>query len=179
MQNFSEIINIFLGLGTIIIQIFIVLLLVLFFFSKGQNKLLEFLKEKYLALGFIVTAFTIVFSFFYSEVLDYLPCYHCWIQRIFLVPQAILFAIALIRKESNIVFYSLALSIVGFVDSLYHNYLYYFKPDTAPCDSSGVSCVQRLVSVFDGYVSIPSMSMTIFGLLIVLSFIAIFYKNNK
>jgi hypothetical protein len=68
---------------------------------------------------------------------------------------------------------------VGFLISLYHNFFYYFgETSSLPCDASGVSCYQRLVSEFGGYISIPMLALTSFFALVAIVLVAHFYKKE-
>ena len=89
-----------------------------------------------------------------------------------------LFAVAWFRKDKNVFWYSLPLLLAGILDAIYLNYIYYFNPNSVPCDSSGVSCVQRLVSEFGGYVSIPSLSLASFFVLLTLLLVVHFYHQE-
>jgi len=170
--------NMFLGAGTILLQILSVSALLLLFFGSKENKYLSFIKDNFIQIGFFISFSAILVSTFYSEVLNYAPCFHCWVQRIFIFPQAFLFAVAWMRKEMNVFWYSLPLTLVGLSDAIFLNYTYYFNPDSAPCDASGVSCVQRLVSEFGGYISIPVLSLSGFVALLVLLLVVRFYKKG-
>lgn len=179
MGDFIHYFNISLGIGTIILQIISVLILFLLFINSENNRCLSFIKENFIILGFFLSFFSVLFSLFYSEILNYAPCFHCWIQRIFLFPQMFLFGVAWFRKDKNVFWYSLPLLLVGILDTIYLNYIYYFNPDSAPCDASGVSCVKRLVSEFGGYISIPMFSLTIFFTLITILLVVRFYKKEE
>lgn len=179
MNDFVYYFNISLGVGVIILQIVSVFTLFLLYFGSKENKYLSFIKNNFIILGFSLSFFSVLFSLFYSEILNYAPCFHCWIQRIFLFPQMFLFGVAWFRKDRNVFWYSLVLLLVGILDALYLNYIYYFNPNSAPCDASGVSCVKRLVSLFGGYISIPMFSLTIFFVLITILLVVYFYKKDE
>ena len=179
MADFVHYFNTFLGIGTIVLQIVSVFTLLLLFFSSKENKYLSFIKKDFIILGFFLSFFSVLFSLFYSEILNYAPCFHCWIQRIFLFPQMFLFGVAWFRKDKNVFWYSLPLLLVGMLDALYLNYIYYFNPNSGPCDNSGVSCVKRLVSLFGGYISIPMLALTIFFVLIAILLVVRFYKKDE
>jgi disulfide bond formation protein DsbB len=75
--------------------------------------------------------------------------------------------------------YVLPILSVGFLISIYHNFEYYFgETGTAPCDASGVSCYQRLVSEFGGYISIPMLALTAFFAIFTVVLVAHFYKKE-
>ena len=179
MGDFGHYFNISLGIGTIVLQIISVFTLFLLFFVSKENRYLSFIKKNFIILAFFLLFFSVLFSLFYSEILNYAPCFHCWIQRIFLFPQMFLFGIAWFRKDKNVFWYSIFLLLVGMLDALYLNYIYYFNPNSAPCDASGVSCVKRLVSEFGGYISIPMFSFTIFFVLMTVLLVVYFYKKDE
>lgn len=67
---------------------------------------------------------------------------------------------------------------LGFVISMYQNFFYYFAAGSAlPCDASGVSCYQRLISEFGGYISIPMLALTSFVAILTVVLVAHFYKK--
>jgi disulfide bond formation protein DsbB len=171
-------INMLLGLGAILLQILSVAALGFLLLGPKENIFLDFIKKYFLPIGFLITFSAVLVSLFYSEILHYLPCFHCWVSRIFIFSQAFIFGVAWLRKDRNVLFYSLPLTLCGLADSLYLNYLYYFSESTAPCDASGVSCVQRLVSELGGYISIPMMALSGFFALLTLLAVAHFYKKD-
>jgi len=171
--------NIFLGAGAIILQIFSVLALFVLFLGPTKNKFLDFIDKHYLTLGFILSIFASLFTLVYSEIVGFLPCYLCWYQRIFLFPIPFIFGSAIWSKDRKIVKYVLPLLSVGFIISVYQNFIYYFRnTGSLPCDASGVSCYQHLVDEFGGYISIPMLALTIFLTLITIVLVAHFYKKE-
>jgi len=172
--------NIFLGSGAILLQIFSVLLLLFFFFGPRKNVFLDFIQKHFLILGFLISFFASAFSLVYTEIVGYLACSLCWYQRIFLFPQVFLFGVAFFKKDRGVISYSFPLLLVGFLIALYQTVVYYFgNSANLPCDASGVSCYQQLVSVFGGYISIPTLSLTSFVSMIVLSLVVYFYNKRN
>lgn len=169
-------VNILFGGGIILLQVLAALAIILLMLRR-KSPYLAFIKKYFLQIGFFISLSALLVSVFYSEIVGFLPCKHCWIQRIFMFPQAFLFGVAWWRKDSNVLWYSLPLLIAGLVDALYLSYIYYFNPTVGPCDASGVSCVQQLVSEFGGYISIPSLALS--GFLILLSLLAVAYFYNQ
>ncbi len=171
--------NVFLGSGAILLQVLSVVALFLLFIGPKKNKYLDFIDKHYLALGFIVSLAASVFPLVYSEIINFAPCYLCWWQRVFVVPVVFIFASAIWFKERKIVKYVLPILSVGFMISVYHNFMYYFA-DTGdlPCDASGVSCYQKLVYEFGGYISIPMLALTAFLALMTIVLVAHFYKKE-
>ncbi len=171
--------NVFLGAGTIALQILSVVTLGLLFFGPKKNFILDYVNKHVLVFSFLIALVSSVFPLVYSEIINFLPCYLCWWQRVFMFPTAFLFGIALWDKDRNVVRYSAPLLFTGFLVSAYQNFFYYFGESDLPCDASGVSCYQRLVSEFGGYISIPMMAITAFVALLTLMAVAHFYGKNN
>lgn len=176
-MEYLKLVNLFLGASAILLQAISLAVLLMLIFSK-DNKFLDFIKNNFLALGFILSFPAILASLFYSNVIGFVPCYLCWWQRIFMYPLIFIFGIAWWKKDKSITTYAFSLAIIGALISLYHNYYYYFTEGAGPCDASGVSCVQVLVNEFGGYISIPSLSLTSFAALIIILLVAKFYKKE-
>lgn len=172
--------NIFLGSGAILLQVLSIIALFLLFVGPKKNQYLNFIDKHYLKLGFLIALFASLFTLVYSEVVGFVPCYLCWYQRVFTMPLVFIFGIAIWTKDRKVVKYTLPLLLVGFVISVYQNLIYYFGPDASslPCDASGVSCYQHLVSEFGGYISIPMLALTTFFSLITVVLVAHFYKKE-
>jgi disulfide bond formation protein DsbB len=168
--------------GTLALQLLIVIgaIALVLVILKHPNQRLHGLSRKasdhaFLA-GFIVSAVSVLSSLFYSNVIDFPPCELCWWQRVFLYPQAVLFAVALynerVRKvQDDMVFlYSLILSVIGGGIALFHYYGQMFAPDLlAACLADGISCSQLYFASF-GYITIPMMSLTAYLCIVLLYF---------
>ena len=171
--------NVFLGTGAIILQIFSIVALAVLFFRPKKNIFLDFIDKHFLPISFLLSLSASLFSLVYSEVVNFLPCYLCWFQRVFMFPLPFIFGSAIWHKDRKIVKYVLPLLSVGFIISVYQNFFYYFgNGSLLPCDASGVSCYQRLVSEFGGYISIPMLALTTFFALIAIVLVAHFYKKE-
>lgn len=59
-------------------------------------------------------------SLYFSEILGYVPCNLCWIQRIFMYPIVIISTVALLKRNKEIAHASLYLSGIGMLISIYH-----------------------------------------------------------
>lgn len=171
--------NLFLGIGVILLQIFSVIVLLLLFVGPKKNPLLDFIDKYSLLLLFLLSFFSSVFPLIYSEIINFLPCNLCWWQRVFMFPLVFIFAVALWDKDKKVNRYAFPLIGVGLLLSFYQNFFYYFGQNSdLPCDASGISCYQRLVSEFGGYISIPMMALTAFFTLLVLVLVTLFYKKE-
>jgi disulfide bond formation protein DsbB len=174
--------NLFLGSGAIILQILSVVTLFLLFFrskEKRTNFYLDFIDKHFLILTFLISLVASVFPLVYSEIIHFLPCVLCWWQRVFMFPLVFMFGIALWDKDRRVIRYALPLLCAGFLISVYQNFFYYFgETSNVPCDATGVSCYQHVVSEFGGYISIPMLALTAFFALLTLLAVAHFYKRE-
>ena len=172
--------NVFLGVGVIILQIFSVIALIVLFFGPKKNVFLDYINKHFLVLTFFISLFASVFPLVYSEIIGFLPCVLCWWQRVFMFPTLFLFGTALWDRDRRVVRYAAPLLSIGFLISIYQNFFYYFGGNSnLPCDASGVSCYQQLVSEFGGYISIPMMALTAFFALLTLLAVAHFYQKKQ
>lgn len=118
--------------------------------------------------AFGVALIALLGSLTYSNVIGFPPCDLCWMQRIFLYPQVFILAVALRKKELNILAYTKVLSVIGLIFSVWHNFVYYGGSSPFPC-SATASCTAHYVEVINGLVTIPSMALVSFILLLTLS----------
>ena len=167
MPAYVETVNKILSLGTIGLQLVIVLLIVnLLFLRKHTNRVLLFFKEYTFPLGFLVSLGAVLLSLFYSNIVGFPPCELCWIQRIFLYPQLVLFSMELYKKERSIVDFSIVFAIFGSLTSIYHVYIENGGNSSlgcaalAPTNVNVVSCATRYIYEF-GYVTMPIMALTL------------------
>jgi disulfide bond formation protein DsbB len=184
--NTIHYLNVFLGAGAIILQILSVVALLVLFFGPKKSTLLDFIEKHFLTIGFLISLISVLFSLVYSEAIKFPPCELCWLQRVFLFPMVFIFGVALwnnfrnqLSEARNVIKYTIPLLSIGFVISVYQNFVYYFgDKGSVPCDASGVSCYQHLVSEFGGYISIPMLSLTAFFALLAITLVVHFYKKE-
>jgi disulfide bond formation protein DsbB len=167
MTEYLDFINKFLALGTIFLQIIIIVIFIcLIFFRKRNNPILLFLKEYTFIFGFLGAFGAFALSLFYSEIVGYPPCELCWIQRIFLYPQLILFGMELYKRDRSIVDFSLVFASIGSLVSIYHIYVEnggtkgLACATISPTSTTQVSCAVRYIYEF-GYVTMPIMALTL------------------
>lgn len=179
MENFVFIVNKVLSVGTILMQVTILVILFNFFFLRNkQNIILSFFKKYTFVFGFLVALGAVLLSLFYSEIVGFPPCELCWIQRIFLYPQLILFGMELYKKERSIVDFSIVFAILGSLVSIYHIYVESTGGSGIFCgdpSTGGISCSVRYIYEF-GYMTMPLMALTLSLFIIT---ILINYKYNK
>jgi len=176
MAAFTENLNLFVSAGTIIGQLFLLFVLILFLlarFSRGPSgtwadNYLKDIAKWGLPFALAIALSGTIVSLVYSEVIGFAPCELCWIQRIFLYPQVVILGLALWKKTKDASVYCLALSGIGAIVAAYHFYGQSFNPNALlQCGvNAGASCAVLYFVEF-GYVTIPLMSLTAFLMIIV------------
>jgi disulfide bond formation protein DsbB len=163
-----------LSFGTLLCGFFAVFLFFILITPRREESGLAkratdfFGKYSFLFAGIIAITATLS-SLFYSNIAGFAPCILCWWQRIFLYPQAIIFAMAAFVKDKHIRTFCLIFSIIGGIISIYHSYLQFGGSPLIPCAAAGasVACTFRYFLEF-GYITIPTMALTTFVILILL-----------
>lgn len=167
-----------LAVLTIFSQIFILLVVIYFlFFSKKFEKFLRFLKNNAVGISFIVALIATLGSLYYSIIAGFTPCELCWYQRIFMYPAVIILGIGILKKDGiRATIYTLPLSIIGFIISAYHNYILMAPAIENTCTAT--SCTTKFIMEFN-YVTIPSMALTAFSLIIMFLIIKKYVKHEN
>lgn len=138
---------------------------VVYLLLSPNSRLGRFVRKQVVPLSFFVALTATAGSLFFSLGAGFLPCELCWYQRIFMYPQAFLWGMAWWRRESAAVNYAMPLIAVGWLVSLYHNYIYYLGVHATSCSlEARVSCITPYFTEF-GYIGIPVMALTAFTLL--------------
>ena len=116
-------------------------------------------------LAWVISLIATIGSLVFSEILKFPPCVLCWYQRILLYPLVLIIAVGILRKDQNLPYYVLPLSITGMTIAAYHNLLYYsiIPESIAPC-TLDISCITRFIEWF-GFVSIPLLSLLSFAVI--------------
>lgn len=107
-------------------------------------------------------------SLFFSEVMGYIPCELCWVQRILMYPLVIIYGVAAVKKDITVALPGLILSGIGMFVSLYH-YLVQKLPALHEAGSSCgvIPCNAEYVNYF-GFITIPFLAGTAFVIIFVL-----------
>lgn len=149
---------------------------VLFFdYFCNEQRLYRRFVASYVWLLIMVTSIGgVATTLLYSEVLGFIPCSLCWLQRVALYPQALLSIAAFTRKDAlQFPVYGMVLSGFGLIVAIYH-YIYQAIPDAIegssimPCLADGTAdCADKVLDLF-GFVTFPFLSGVLFLFLIVL-----------
>lgn len=111
-------------------------------------------------------------SLYHSEIAGFIPCELCWYQRIAMYPLVVILGIAAWRADRAVARATLPLAAIGGAISTYHSLIQRF-PDLAggtSCDPTA-PCTAILVWQL-GYLSIPLMALSGFGLIFTLVLVA-------
>ncbi len=145
--------------------------------NQTSGGIIKFMTENtnYLIFGLALISTLVSFSF--SEILHWAPCILCWYQRILMYPIVIISAVGIIRKDLNLPYYIISLSLVGVVIALYHSLLQWgiIPEQLAPCQI-GTSCKVRHTAWF-GFITIPFMSLVSFTFISLLAAFKIKTQN--
>lgn len=161
-------VNKIVSIAIILMQIFLVVGIVYFIKHRKDvdNKIINIASENGGIISAALVFGGIVLSLFYSEIAGYQACILCVVQRWLLYPQILIILIGMYYKKASAYMVAYALSFLGLIVALYHNYIDYGGGDFFACDAlgAGISCTRRYVLEF-GYVTIPMMSLTAFALI--------------
>jgi len=137
---------------------------------------MEFIKKNLAQLALAQAAVASLGSLYFSEVLKFPPCVLCWYQRIFMYPLVLILAVGIWKKDKNLAYFTLPLSITGAVIVFYHNLLYYniIPQSQAPC-TLGISCTTKFFEWF-GFITIPLLSLSAF---ITITILMLFHRKSK
>lgn len=119
-------------------------------------------KETILLIIWVQALIATLGSLFYSEVMGFVPCELCWIQRIFMYPLVMIYGVAAFKKDISIALPGLFLSGIGMFISAYH-YLLQKLPvlHEAGASCGIVPCNTQYVNYF-GFITIPFLAGTAF-----------------
>ena len=163
-----ESLNHLVAVGAVGMQILAVALFALFFIRKDFPLISGLVERWGVWLALLLALASTAMSLYYSNVLNVPACYLCWLQRAFIYPQVVLFAVALYKREAaRIADYSIAFSVVGSVFALYQHYIQMTGESPLPCPATGGDCIQRFFFEF-GYMTFPLVAFSAFALLIAL-----------
>jgi disulfide bond formation protein DsbB len=140
---------------------------------------MKFFKENAMPLVLAISIVATVGCLFFSEVMKLPPCVLCWYQRICMYPIVIISIVGLWKKDKNLPFFVLPLSLIGLTISIYHNLLYYkiIPESITPC-TTGVSCTTKQIELL-GFITIPLMSLTAFTLITIITILYMKYSAKN
>jgi disulfide bond formation protein DsbB len=154
------------------------LVIVSIFRESWGKQTSRFIGQNAVKLALAVAVSAVFGSLFYSEIIGFVPCPLCWWQRIFLFPLPVILAVSLWKKDSAVFKYIVPLAILGTMVALYHSYFELGGSSLLPCTAEGGACSRVYVKEF-GYITIPTMSLTSFAFVLVISWFKKQYEKNR
>jgi disulfide bond formation protein DsbB len=141
----------------------------------GQDK--KDSSEPLLFAAWATSILAIFGSLYFSEIRQYEPCLLCWYQRILMYPFALILGIAVVKKDYRISLYTMIMSALGAMISIYHYSLQKvpFMADNA-VTCGRVPCTGQYINWL-GFITIPFLALTAFIIIFTLSLII--WKNTK
>lgn len=141
--------------------------------NKDQTKQLESL----LFTAWAAAVIAMFGSLYFSEIQKFEPCELCWYQRILMYPLVIIQGIAIIKKDYHISFYTMILSGIGAIVSLYHYSIQKipFMADNA-VSCGRIPCTGQYINWY-GFVTIPFLALIAFIIIFICSLLI--WKINK
>jgi disulfide bond formation protein DsbB len=117
--------------------------------------------------AFVVAAIATGGSLFFSEIAHFVPCELCWFQRVCMYPLSIVTLLAALAGDHRVARYLLPLPIVGAGVSIYHVLIEEgVVAQAKACEISAPGgCATKWINEF-GYMTIPTLTLTAFVLLI-------------
>ena len=162
--------NLIVGVGTVLLNLGAIVLFAVYLKPTLAPRWFMTLIERSTLWGlFAMTLIASATTLYYSEVLGAVPCAWCWMQRVFLYPQVIIFAIAAVKRDVGVWGYAVGLSLAGAIIALYQHYLQMGGYDIVPCPATGshVDCAVRTMFEF-GYITYPFMAFSLFIFIVLL-----------
>lgn len=156
--------------------VWVIGVIVFFLEPKVRSAVYRFVNTYVLQLILVVSLSAIAGSLTYSNIVGFAPCELCWIQRIFMYPQALLALLAWHWKDKSIISYLVPLSALGGIVALYHSLTHFGLGDGLVACTSALGDCGKLYVFEYGYITIPLMSLTVFVYLLTIS--AIYFKSR-
>jgi disulfide bond formation protein DsbB len=168
----SDTVVLFLSLLALFAQVAIVVTVVALVVARAApmtDAIVQFCRESGTLVAFCVAAVATVGSLYLSEGANFVPCRLCWYQRIAMYPLTVVLAVALIARRRDAHFYVMPIAAIGALISIYHVALERIPSlESASVCEAANPCSLIWTNRF-GYQTIPTMALTAFALLILVS----------
>lgn len=134
-------------------------------------------QETWLLIIWAQTLLATFGSLFYSEIMGYIPCELCWVQRILMYPLVVIYGASLLKKNKDMAFPGLILSGIGMCVSIYHYSLQkvpFLQNAGSICGD--IPCNLQYVNYF-GFITIPFLAGVAF--IVIFSFHIALLRNKS
>ncbi|HLQ73277.1 MAG TPA: disulfide oxidoreductase [Bacillota bacterium] len=135
-------------------------------------------KEQLFLVIWTQALLALIGSLFFSEVMGYVPCDLCWIQRIIMYPLVVIYGVAIFKKNVDIALPGLILSGIGIFVSTYHygiQKLSFLQEQGGTCTI--VPCNVQYINYF-GFITIPFLALVAFVVIFTLHIIIVIQKKK-
>jgi disulfide bond formation protein DsbB len=141
-----------------------------------RRQAIEAVAPSALTLAFVVAAFCMAGSLYFSEVAHFPPCHLCWLQRFCMYPLVPILGLAGWRRAGWVRPWAGALAAIGAAIATYHVALERHPEwESSVCDPKNpctLIWVKRL-----GYLTIPTMSLS--GFLLIITLLAVSRAGDR
>lgn len=165
-----QIFSALLAVGVLVIAIVTLVGLLVQSHMAWAKKWIEAVSDVALWAISAVATGTMLGSLYFSEIAGFAPCELCWYQRIGIYPIAIMSWVALVRRDTKLGPYWIALSLAGLAVAIYHYLLEWFPEIKSSVCSVDVPCNAVWFREF-GFVSLAFMAGCAFIFVIVMSLV--------
>lgn len=179
-EPFVQVIAGFALVGEAFLLAMVVLAFTGLFFAPSRrafNWLREGLKGSELWIAFAVALLATGGSLFLSEYANFIPCKLCWWQRYAMYPLVPILLVAAIFKQRVIAWIALAFAVAGAGVSIWHRWVE-INPslESQGCKTGGGGCATDWLANLTpiSYITIPTLALTAFGLIIFFLLLALF-----
>jgi disulfide bond formation protein DsbB len=167
-------VQVFFAILAVIAQAAIVILLVLRLAATGSSTARDWydgiaraIAPSALVMAWVVAVLATTGSLYFSEVAHFEPCRLCWYQRIAMYPLVVILGIGAAWRDAAAARYARAVAAIGALIAAYHVALEWVPAlDSGAC-SVGTPCTLIWFREF-GYISLPTLALTAFLLIITL-----------
>lgn len=174
--------NITLAISTLTLAsnlAFVLFIVLMFINTAFKHEVYVFVNKYVLELLFTFSFTAMVGSLLYSNIVNFPPCDLCWVQRIFIFPQALISFMAMLKKDKTVLYYLFPLTILGTLVAFYHSLTNWgLGGSLLDCTAVGGECSKVYVLEY-GYITIPFMALTSFLFLLAISILYYFSTQEK
>lgn len=183
-EPFIQVISGFALVGQAFLLVMVVLALTGLFFAPSRRAfdwLRVGLRGSELWIAFAIALLATAGSLFFSEYSNFNPCKLCWYQRYAMYPLVPILLAAAIFKQRLIAWLALAVAVVGAGVSTWHRYVE-INPslESQGCKTGGGGCAVNWLNGLAplDYITIPTLALTAFALIIFFLLLALFPPRN-
>lgn len=140
-------------------------------FATVRSEVADAVRPQAVGLACLVAVVCTLGSLYLSEVANFVPCRLCWYQRCAMYPLVPILGFAAWRGWRQVWLPGLAIAVIGGAISTWHILIERYPTlETGSCDPEN-PCSLIWVERF-GYLTIPTMALSGFGLIAVLMLVA-------